>query len=126
MRFNVLIPAIVAIVMAVSMPVAAETKAAKPAKTYDEQSFIKLMGNKSRKQVTDILGAPVKKEVAVKPTNVESVIGRPLAPATKGGDKVEMWYYSNIVRYDQKNTYKTTELTFVNGVCSSVAFFNNR
>jgi hypothetical protein len=29
------------------------------------------------------------------------------------------------VRYEPKKTYKTTELTFVNGRCSNVAFFNN-
>lgn len=125
MSLKKLIPAATAFFLAVSMPVIAEPKT-EPVKTYDEQAFLKLMGNKSRKQVTDILGEPVKKELSVKPTNVSNVIGRPLGPATKGGDKVEMWYYNNIVRYDNKNTYKTTELTFVNGICRNVAFFNTR
>lgn len=125
MNLNKLIPAITAFFLAISMPVIAETKA-KPVKTYDEQTFLKLMSNKTRKQVTEILGEPVKKELSVKPTNVTNVIGRPLGPPTPGGEKVEMWYYNNIVRYGKKNTYRTTELTFVNNRVQNIAFFNTK
>jgi hypothetical protein len=39
---------------------------------------------------------------------------------------VEMWYYSNIVQYQPKKTYKVIEMTFVNDRCMNIAFFNNK
>jgi len=105
-------------------PAAAES-VAKPAKTYDEVSFIGMMSNKTRQQVVGMIGEPAKKQLSVKPANADAMLlGQPLKPS-KDGMKVEMWYYNNLVRYDSKNTYKTTELTFVNGRCTNVAFFNN-
>jgi hypothetical protein len=123
MYFNKLISACVAAAMLFAMPAFAETKA--KAKTYDEETFIKLLSNKSKKQVTDIIGEPARKQLSIKPTNAEGVIGRPLDKSSKPVN-IEMWYYNNIVRYDAKKTYKTTELTFVNGKCSNMAFFNNQ
>lgn len=123
MSIKKLIAACAAAAMLVAMPAWAETKA--KAKTYDEETFIKLLSNKSKKQVTDIIGEPAKKQLSIKPTNAEGVIGRPLDKSSKPVN-IEMWYYNNIVRYDAKRTYKTTELTFVNGRCSNMAFFNNQ
>jgi len=40
--------------------------------------------------------------------------------------QVEMWYYKNLVKYDDKNTYKETEVTFVNDRVMNIGFFNNR
>ncbi len=99
--------------------------AAKPKlKTYGEVEFLKAFSGKTRKQVADALGQPVKKEMSSKPTNAENVIGRPLD--TSKPSNVEMWYYTNRVKYDATHTYKTTEITFLNDRCNNIAFFNNR
>lgn len=105
---------------------AAEKAVAKSAKskTYGENEFINLFSHKSMKQVTAIAGKPVRTAQAVKPSAAEATLGRPLDQ--KNGAKVEMWYYQNMVRYDEKNTYKTVELTFVNDRCLNIAFFNDR
>lgn len=96
-------------------------------KTYTENEFLDNFNGKSKKIVIDKLGAPVKKQLAVKPTNAGSVIGKNVE-GEKGQKpvKVEMWYYKHNVRYDQKRTYKETELTFVNDRVMNIAFFNNR
>jgi hypothetical protein len=120
MQLNKLISLCVAVAMMIAMPVLAAPKA----KTYDEPTFIKMLGNKSKKQVSEMLGEPAKKQLSVKPSNAETVIGRPLTNKSSKPDNVEMWYYNNIVRYEAKKTYKMTELTFVNGKCTNVAFFN--
>ena len=82
---------------------------------------------KSKKVVSDKLGTPIKKQLAVKPTNAGAVTGQNV-DGQKGSKpvKVEMWYYKNNVRYDQKRTYKETEITFVNDRVMNIAFFNNR
>ncbi|MEZ0245702.1 MAG: hypothetical protein ACAH09_03630 [Methylophilaceae bacterium] len=121
MYINKLIAACLTTAMLFAAPAWAESKP--KSKTYDEETFIRLLSNKSKKQVTDILGEPARKQLSIKPTNAEGVIGKPLDKTSKPVN-VEMWYYSNIVRYDDKRTYKSTELTFVNGRCSNMAFFN--
>jgi opacity protein-like surface antigen len=126
-----LIAACVTATLLLAAPAMAESKpapkAAKTAKTktYDEDTFIRTFSNKTKKQVTDIIGEPARKQLSIKPTNAEGVIGRPLDKNSKPVN-IEMWYYNDIVRYDAKRTYKTTELTFVNGRLSNMAFFNNR
>lgn len=121
MQFKTLISACMAAAILVVTPASADSKA----KTYDEVTFVKTFGNKSMKQVTEILGAPVRKQISVKPANASGVIATQMVGKNEKPVKVEMWYYNNIVRYEPKKTYKTTELTFVNGRCSNVAFFNN-
>ncbi len=117
-------------VMVAAMPStsAAAEKVAKAAKssskTYDENEFINLFSHKSTKQVTDVVGKPARTAQASKPSEAETTLGRPLDKGS--GAKVEMWYYQNIVRYDDKHTYKTVELTFVNDRCLNIAFFNDR
>lgn len=121
MQFKTLISACMAAAILVVTPAGADSKA----KTYDEVTFVKTFGNKSMKQVTEILGAPARKQISVKPANANGVIATQMVGKNEKPVKVEMWYYNNIVRYEPKKTYKTTELTFVNGRCSNVAFFNN-
>ena len=96
-------------------------------KIYTENEFLDNFNGKSKKVVIDKLGAPIKKQLAVKPTNAGSVIGKNVE-GEKGQKpvKVEMWYYKNNVRYDPKRTYKETEITFVNDRVMNIAFFNNR
>lgn len=128
MMLSKLIAACLTTAMLLAAPAWAETKAKAPAKaskTYDEDTFIRMFSNKTKKQVTDVIGEPARKQLSIKPTNAEGVIGRPLDKNSKPVN-VEMWYYNDIVRYDAKRTYKTTELTFVNGRISNMAFFNNR
>lgn len=123
-----LIAACITATLLMAAPAMAEPKAAPKAaktKTYDEDTFIRTFSNKTKKQVTDIIGEPARKQLSIKPTNAEGVIGRPLDKNSKPVN-IEMWYYNDIVRYDAKRTYKTTELTFVNGRLSNMAFFNNR
>jgi opacity protein-like surface antigen len=125
-----LIAACITASLLLAAPAMAESKAAPKAaktktKTYDEDTFIRTFSNKTKKQVTDLIGEPARKQLSIKPTNAETVIGRPLDKNAKPVN-IEMWYYNDIVRYDAKRTYKTTELTFVNGRLSNMAFFNNR
>lgn len=95
-------------------------------KTYTEDEFITNFSGKSKKVITDKLGKPIKTQLSVKPTNAAAVTGKNLDDKKNKPVKVEMWYYSNIVKYDPKRTYKQTELTFVNDRVMNIAFFNNR
>lgn len=95
-------------------------------KTYSENEFLDSFSGKSKKVISDKLGAPVKKELSVKPANAGAIIGKNVDGDKSKPVKVEMWYYKNIVRYDQKRTYKETEITFVNDRAMNIAFFNNR
>ncbi|HEY8118908.1 MAG TPA: hypothetical protein VIE91_06690 [Methylophilaceae bacterium] len=103
--------------------VAGPTGKTKPT-VYSEDDFLRAFNGKSRQVISDKLGAPVKKEQGVRPSNAANVVGKPLD--TSKPVNVEMWYYKNIVRYDPKRTYKEIELTFVNDRCMNIAFFNNR
>jgi hypothetical protein len=95
-------------------------------KTYTEDEFLDAFGGKTKKLITAKLGAPAKKELSVKPSNASSVTGKDVDDKSSKPVKVEMWYYTNIVRYDPKRTYKETEITFVNDRVMNIAFFNNR
>lgn len=97
---------------------------AKSTKNYDEEEFLKLFSHKSRKQVSDALGKPVRVGQASKPSGAEATMGRALDSGK--GANVEMWYYENKVRYDSKHTYKTVEMAFVNDRCMSITYFNDR
>lgn len=101
----------------------AETAKSKKS-SYTEMEFLNSFSGKSRKVVSERLGAPVKKEQSVKPSNAAGVIGK--TTDTSKPVNVEMWYYNNIVQYEPKKTYKITELTFVNDRCMNIAFFNNK
>ena len=95
-------------------------------KTYTENEFLDSFGGKTKKMITEKLGAPVKKELSVKPKDAAAITGKNVDEKGSKPVKVEMWYYNNIVRYDPKRTYKETEITFVNDRVMNIAFFNNR
>lgn len=96
-------------------------------KTYTEDEFLNNFSGKTKKVITEKLGAPAKKELSVKPTNANTMLGGQVKEDKSSKPvKVEMWYYKNLVKYDKKNTYKETEVTFVNDRVNSIAFFNNR
>jgi hypothetical protein len=95
--------------------------------TYTEDQFLNAFSGKSKKVITEKLGAPAKKELSVKPSGATSFLAK-VGSEDKNSKpvKVEMWYYNNIVNYDPKRTYKETEITFVNDRAMNIAFFNNR
>jgi hypothetical protein len=107
-----------------SMLVAGQVFAA--GKTYTEDEFITNFSGKTKKAISAKLGKPVKTALSVKPTNAGQVTGKNVDDKKSKPVKVEMWYYSNVVKYDPKRTYKQTELTFVNDRVMNIAFFNNR
>ena len=97
-------------------------------KLYTENEFLDTFGAKSKEKVLQILGEPAKKEISVKPTNASSVIGRPTVEKSNPNKRVnvEMWYYNNLVKSDEKNTWKQTELTIMDGKVYNIGFFNSR
>ena len=125
MKQNNFKSAIVLIAGILTMSLAGVVNAA--GKTYTEDEFLNKFSGKSKKVIVEALGEPVKKQLSVKPTNASVVIGKN-TDGEKGKKpvKVEMWYYNNLVKYDKKNTYKETEITYVNDRAMNIAFFNNR
>ena len=111
------------IVLGLSFQVLAEGK-----KLYTENEFLDTFGAKSKEKVLEILGEPARKEMSVKPTNASSVIGRPTVDKSNPNKRVniEMWYYNNLVKSDEKNTWKQTELTIMDGKVYNIGFFNSR
>jgi hypothetical protein len=111
------------IALGFSFQVLAEVK-----KLYTENEFLDTFGAKSKEKVLQILGEPAKKEISVKPTNASSVIGRPTVDKSNPNKRVnvEMWYYNNLVKSDEKNTWKQTELTIMDGKVYNIGFFNSR
>lgn len=104
----------------------ASVEAAPKVKAYEEIAFLKAFSGKSRKQVSEALGQPLKKEQSAKPSNADSFVARAGKVDKSRPVNVEMWYYANVVKYDATHTYKSTELTFVNDRCQNIAFFNNK
>ncbi len=101
--------------------------AAVAGKTYSEDEFISGFSGKSKKLVIEKLGQPFKKQQSVKPSNANNIIGSMGKQQDNSKPvQVEMWYYKNLVKYDNKNTYKETEVTFVNDRVMNIGFFNNR
>ena len=93
--------------------------------TFTEEEFLKNFSGKSNRIVLEKLGNPDKKEQSVKPTNASAMIVGKGKESSKPVN-VEMWYYSGRVNYAPNKSYKFTELTFVNGRCMNIAFFNNK
>ncbi len=94
-------------------------------KTYTEDDFLRAFSGKSSKVIVQALGEPSKKEMSVKPSGANAVLAGKGTESTKPVN-VEMWYYNGRVNYAPNKTYKFTELTFVNGRCMNIAFFNNK
>jgi hypothetical protein len=96
-------------------------------KTYTEDEFITGFSGKPKKIIIEKLGQPFKKQQSVKPSNANSMIGAMGKQQDNSKPvQVEMWYYKNLVKYDDKHTYKETEVTFVNDRVMNIGFFNNR
>lgn len=109
-------------------PNPAATTQAKAKKIYTEDEFLNTFSGKSRKDIAARLGQPIKKEQGVRPSGANAAIAQ---LGQKPGDtskpvNVEMWYYSDLVRYGAKRTYRQTELTFVNDRVMNITFFNNK
>lgn len=104
-----------------------QVNAASASKTYTEDQFLSSFSGKTKKVISDKLGAPFKKEQSVKPAGATGFLGK-VGADEKDSKRVnvEMWYYKNLVKYDPKRTYKETEITFVNDKAMNIAFFNNR
>jgi len=111
------------IALGLSFQVLAEGK-----KLYTENEFLDAFGAKSKEKVLQILGEPARKEMSVKPTNASSVIGRTTENRVGSSKRVniEMWYYNNLVKSDDKNVWKQTELTIMDGKVNNIGFFNIR
>ena len=93
--------------------------------SYTEDDFLRTFSGKSNKVILEKLGSPDKKEQSVKPSNASAMIAGKGQESSKPVN-VEMWYYNGRVSYAPNKTYKFTELTFVNGRCMNIAFFNNK
>jgi len=93
--------------------------------TFNEDEFLTKFNGKPNKVILEKLGSPDKKEQSIKPTNANVMIAGKGKESSKPVN-VEMWYYNNRVSYAPNKTYKFTELTFVNGRCMNIAFFNNK
>ena len=111
-----------------SATVALADAPAKGKKTYKEMEFIQTFKGKSQKFVLETLGQPMKKQLPNKPANAESYVGKVVANSEKQGDEkqdvIEMRYYPNLVMYNSKDTFKKTELTFINDKCTNLTFVN--
>lgn len=111
----------------VALTVLFGTASAFAGKTYTEEEFINNFSGKSKKVVLEKLGKPFKKQQSVKPTNAGNMVaGMGKQDKNSKPVQVEMWYYKNLVKYDNKNTYKETEVTFVNDKVMNIGYFNNR
>ena len=104
-----------------SFSIMAESK-----RTFTEDEFISVFSGKPKARVVKYLGKADKQEIAIKPKGASSVLGRPTTDKSNPGkkDKVEMWYYSNLVEYSPKKLYKRVELTLINDRVVNIAFFN--
>lgn len=85
--------------------------------------FIQVFKGKNQKFVLETLGKPARKHSPVKPSNADGYVGKAL-PSNEKVDSIEMWYYPNLVSYNAKNTFKQTEITFINDVVSNMTFVN--
>jgi hypothetical protein len=96
-------------------------------KVYSEDEFLNNFSGKTKTVVLKQLGKPAKTALSVKPSNANNMIaGVGKADSNSKPVKVEMWYYKSLVRYDDKHTYKETELTMVNDRVMNIGFFNNK
>ncbi len=93
-------------------------------RVYSENDFINIFSGKPKTRFLKYLGEPESKEIAIKPKDASKVIARPTDNKNKSKDKMEMWYYTDVVEYSPGKTYKKTEITFINDRCRSISFFN--
>ena len=92
-------------------------------RVYSENDFINIFSGKPKTRFLKYLGEPESKEIAIKPKDASKVIARPTDNKNKSKDKMEMWYYINVVEYSPGRTYNKTEITFINDRCRRSGFF---
>lgn len=92
-------------------------------KIYKEMEFIKTFNGKNKKFVLEALGEPSNKKTPVKPTDSSKFVGE-AKPNNRKTEVIEMWYYPNLVSYNSKQTFKRTEITFIDDVVSNMTFVN--
>ena len=94
-------------------------------RTFTEDEFISVFSGKPKARVVKYIGEPDNKEIAIKPKGAEGVVGSKVrVEDAKQKDKVEMWYYNNIVEYSPGKTYKFVEITMINDRVVNLGFFN--
>ena len=94
-------------------------------RTFTEDEFISVFSGKPKARVVKYIGEPDNKEIAIKPKGAQGVVGSKVrVEDAKQKDKVEMWYYNNIVEYSPGNTYKFVEITMINDRVVNLGFFN--
>ena len=94
-------------------------------RTFTEDEFISVFSGKPKARVVKYIGEPDNKEIAIKPKGAQSVVGSKVrVEDAKQKDKVEMWYYNNIVEYSPGKTYKFVEITMINDRVVNLGFFN--
>ena len=95
-------------------------------RVFSEDEFLALFNGKPKSRVLKYLGEPDIKDMAIKPKGANSVVGSKIRMEKnpKKKDKIEMWYYNNIVEYAPKKTYLKVELTLINDRIVNVGFFN--
>lgn len=96
------------------------------ADSYTEQEFLTKFSGKSRQQVTEALGKPIKKDIATKPRNTDEVLKDKNLGDTSAKEVIEMWYYKVKINYAPKKFFNTSELTFVNDKCVNITFANKK
>jgi len=96
-------------------------------RVFTEDEFLSLFNGKPKSRVLKYLGKPDNKDIAIKPKGASSVVGskvRMQKDPRKKKDKIEMWYYKNVVEYAPKKTYQKVELTLINDRIVNIGFFN--
>ena len=95
-------------------------------RVFTEGEFISLFSGKPKSRVLKYLGKPDSTDIAIKPKGASSVLGRPTVDKKNPNkkQKIEMWYYKNIVEYSPKKTYLKIELTLMNDRVVNIGFFN--
>ena len=96
-------------------------------RVFSEDEFLALFNGKPKSRVLKYLGEPDIKDMAIKPKGANSVVGSKIRMeknSKKKKDKIEMWYYKNVVEYAPKKTYLKVELTLINDRIVNVGFFN--
>ncbi|MFL2980967.1 MAG: hypothetical protein ACJZ18_04425 [Methylophilaceae bacterium] len=95
-------------------------------RVFSEDEFLALFNGKPKSRVLKYLGEPDIKDIAIKPKGANSVVGSKIRMEknSKKKDKIEMWYYKNVVEYAPKKTYLKVELTLINDRIVNVGFFN--
>ena len=94
-------------------------------RTFTENEFISVFSGKPKARVIKYIGEPASKEIAIKPKGAQGVVGSKVrVEDKKQKDKVEMWYYNNLVEYSPGKTYKFVEITMINDRVVNLGFFN--